>query len=111
VPVNYSNGALVNISIASPNIAYYVNTINFIDQAMMVSSSYNNFSGSLSDHKILMFMTSLFIRAAVDNISFPVAIDFNINAQIINSSSYLINASLGRNSYVDKLHFSMIIFN
>jgi hypothetical protein len=82
VPVNYSNGPLVNIS-AAPNIPstiYYVNTVNFTDQALSLSSSYNTFSGSLSDHKILMFMTCLFIRGTFDTTTLNHHIDLNINA-------------------------------
>jgi hypothetical protein len=83
VPVNYSNGPLVNIS-AAPNIPttiYYINTVNFTDQALSLSSSYNTFSGSLLDHKILMFMTSLFIRGVYESTTTnPNHIDLNINA-------------------------------
>jgi hypothetical protein len=112
LPVNYSNGPLVNITVSSTTITYYVNTINFTNQALAVSSTYNKFSGSLSDHKILMFMTSLFIRGIADNyLTIPNPVDLNINAQVINNLSYVINASLSIKCYIEKLHFSMIIFN
>jgi hypothetical protein len=111
VPVNYSNGPLVNITVSRTIINYYANTINFTDQALTVLSPYNTFSRSLSDHKIVMFMTSLFMRGITETPTVFVPLDFNINAQVMSNTTYLINANFGLQFSVEKLHFSMIIFN
>jgi hypothetical protein len=62
VPVNYNNGALVNITVASASVKTYSNTINYTLQAQSISSTYTKFSIPLTNNKILLFMTSLFVE-------------------------------------------------
>ena len=61
VPVNYGS-TLVNITAQDPvNTLYYTNTINYTQQ-VGGSSIYNKFLTPFSRNKVLLFMTSMFIR-------------------------------------------------
>lgn len=62
VPVNYNNGALNAWTTRSPtSLITYTNTINYTTQATSIGSPYTTFpSSSLSNIKILMFMTSMY---------------------------------------------------
>lgn len=66
VPVNYNNGALSNITNPSLSIKTYTNTINFTSQSILAGSNYTSFSIPLSNNKILLFITSLFIKGNFD---------------------------------------------
>lgn len=59
VPINYSAGAIVNISISSTTVQNYENIINYTQQAG--SLTYKTFLEPLNRNKVLLFMTSLFI--------------------------------------------------
>jgi hypothetical protein len=58
VPVNYSKGALVNISVSSTEVQTYTNRINYTQQA--ASNPYNTFLTPFSRNKVLLFLTSMF---------------------------------------------------
>lgn len=65
VPINYNNGALTNITSKSSSATSYSNTIDYSAQAGTIGSSYTTFSTPLSNNKILLFMTSLFIEGTL----------------------------------------------
>ena len=58
VPVNYSNGNLVNITTESSTTQTYKNTVNYTQQA--AGRTYTRFSSTLSDNKVLLFLTTFF---------------------------------------------------
>lgn len=62
VPINYTAGPLTIFATASSTMNTYYNTINFTQQAG--SLSYNKFSTPLTNNKIVMFMTSMYIAGA-----------------------------------------------
>ena len=59
VPVNYSNGDIVNISASTSTVQTYTNVINYTQQAQAVSSTHDTFLTPFSRNKVLLFMTSL----------------------------------------------------
>lgn len=61
VPCNYLNGALTIFSIKSSTPKTYTNNINYTQQAQSIGSTYTTFSTPLSNNKILMFMTSMYL--------------------------------------------------
>jgi hypothetical protein len=54
------------INTLSSSAQTYTNTINYTIQAQSIGSSYVTFSTPLSNNKILLFMTSLFIKGNND---------------------------------------------
>lgn len=60
VPVNYSNGPLVNITVKSLSLTYYTNTINFTAHSISTGKSFIQFLPPYSNNKILLFMTSMY---------------------------------------------------
>ena len=80
VPLNYSNGNLVNVTDKNPSTKlYYSNTINYTQQAG--ASSYRTFVEPISNHRILLFMMALNIWSSNEGGSstwYP--IDFVIGA-------------------------------
>lgn len=112
VPVNYSAGPLANISVkgttSSPSI--YTNTINFTKQS--TGLQYRYFSTPFSSNKILLFMTSFFHSGSNEaNITINNPIKILIDYEILNNETYKLMVSLGIKNRVDKLHFSMIVFD
>ena len=65
VPVNYSSGNLVNVTSPSTVLQTYTNSINYTDQA--AGRTFKHFSEPLENTKILLFLTTLFIRGSLDN--------------------------------------------
>ena len=60
VPVNYSAGPLVNVTVRNPtSLTHYTNTINYTQQAS--STPHTHFSAPYSLNKILLFMTCMYI--------------------------------------------------
>jgi hypothetical protein len=64
VPINYTAGPLTVFEVASSTMQSYRNRINFTTQAG--GSGYNKFSTSLTDNKIVMFMTSMYITGTLE---------------------------------------------
>lgn len=112
VPVNYSAGPLVNISVkgTTTSPSFYTNTINFTKQS--AGRQYRYFSSPFSSNKILLFMTSFFhsgTNEATMTSANPVKL--LIDYEILTNETYKLMVSLGIKDMVDKLHFSMIIFD
>lgn len=62
VPVNYSNGNLVNLTAKSTTqVLVYNNTINYTQQA--AARTYKTFSTPLSNNKILLYLMALSIAS------------------------------------------------
>lgn len=61
VPINYNGPPISNLSMNSTSTVTYTNTIDYSAQAAATGSTYTTFSTPLSNNKILLFMTSLFI--------------------------------------------------
>lgn len=60
VPVNYSAGPLVNVSVKNyVSLETYRNVINYTQQA--ASTNHRYFSEPLSNNKVLLFMTCMYI--------------------------------------------------
>jgi len=94
----------VNISAYSLSLKYYTNHINYTNQAL--TRNFNSFSPNpLSSYKIVLFMTSLWIRSSTYEVQ------LHINYQVINSSFYLLNCTTKKNMMLTNLHFSQIVFD
>lgn len=112
VPVNYSAGPLVNISVKGTTTlpSIYSNTINFTKQSTGLRYSY--FSTPLSSNKILLFMTSFFHSGSNEaTITATTPVKLLIDYAILTNETYKLMVSLGIKDRLDKLHFSMIIFD
>lgn len=113
VPVNYNNGALTNITVASASVKNYKNTINYTLQA--TGSTYTQFSSPLTNNKILLFMTSLFHSGSNENSTTPVAswnpINLYVSATPTSPTTYLMDVNFSVNASITRLHFSMITFD
>lgn len=111
VPVNYTKGNLTNITSAGNSIVSYTNTINYTQQAISINSNYTKFSTNLTNNKILVFMTSLFVTGTLDTSSNPVELNFKITATPLTETTYQLTASFGKKASITRLHFSMVIFD
>lgn len=67
VPINYANGALTNITSRNGITQTYTNVVNYTAQATSIGSAYRYFSLPLTNNKVLIFMTSLFISAVFES--------------------------------------------
>lgn len=61
VPVNLSSGAITNISTYSLSTKTYTNTFNFNTQSTGTGSTYTSFAAPLSNNKIVVFPTTLYL--------------------------------------------------
>ena len=87
VPVNYSDGDIVNISVQSMQVQTYTNVINYTKQAG--NRTFNEFAEPLENSKILLFMTTLFMAGANDQSGPPFyPIDFNVETNITSTTHY-----------------------
>ena len=77
VPVNYSDGNIVNISVQSMAVQTYTNVIHYTEQTG--NRTFKHFSTPLENSKILLFLTTLFMKGSND-ISGPpfYPIDYNV---------------------------------
>lgn len=111
VPINYLSGALVNITISSPTLKFYYNTINYTTQATAVGSTYTTFSSPLTNNKILLFMTSLYILGLNDNTGTANPVTVIIVPTVMSTDTYKLNVTYGVKGNITKLHYSMIMFD
>lgn len=82
VPVNVSNGALTNISVASSSPTNYLNTINYTLQA--AGRTYDTFSTPLTNNKVVLFLSTLFIN--YDTLSMPgELVDYYVNTSVVST--------------------------
>lgn len=108
VPVNYSAGPLVNITLNRTTPNYYTNIINYTQQA--VGLPYTTFLEPLNRNKVLLFLTSLFIRGTSGSGAIN-PINFFVNSSVYSTTQYKISVELGVRSFITKLHFSIVIFD
>ena len=80
-------------------LRYYSNTINYTAQA--AGSSFTQFTTPYSSNYIVIFMTSLWIRAYS---SMPV--QFHIYPEVINQTHYKWNVTLYHYVKITNVHFS-----
>ena len=94
VPVNYNAGNLVNITQKSTTqVMVYTNIVNYTQQAQGLR--YTTFSQPYSNNRILLFMTSLFIFAQLENNNPPFfPIDLHVSAEVISTDQYNMIVSL-----------------
>lgn len=59
VPVNYANGALVNVSLPSTSQTFYRNVINYTLQAQSSGFTRVTFSNPISKNIVLLFMSAV----------------------------------------------------
>ncbi len=112
VPVQYNNGALTNITSGGLSAKTYTNTINYTLQAQSIGSSYTTFSSPLSNNKILLFLTSLYVSGIYDLYGpFYFAHNLYITATPVSTTTYSLVATFGVSSSIARLHFSMIVFD
>jgi hypothetical protein len=98
--------------VASLSVKTYTNTINYTLQAQSIGSSYTTFSNPLTNNKILLFMTSMYI-SGVNDLAGPTYYPLNlvVNVNPVTTSTYLLTITYSNNSAMQRLHFSMIIFD
>lgn len=73
--------------------------------------TYTKFQQPLSSNNIVLFITSLWIRATFASGSTKYPIKFHIYTGIVNESFYWWNATLSVQVLITNVHFSQIIFN
>ena len=81
------------------SLTYYVNEINYTSQA--AGQQFTQFTNPLSGNYIVIFMTSLWIRATT---GYPV--QFHITPTVLNITHYQWNITLYQNLLVTNVHFS-----
>jgi hypothetical protein len=98
--------------VASLSVKTYTNTINYTLQAQTIGSSYTTFSNPLTNNKILLFMTSMYISGVNDFAGPPFyALNLLVSANPVTTTTYLLTITYSINSAMTRLHFSMIIFD
>lgn len=111
VPINYNGPAITNLSTPTTTAVTYTNTIDYSAQAAATGSTYTTFSTPLTNNKILLFITSLFI-VGQESFSAPYyAYDFYITATPVSTTSYTLHCTFGVRGNISRLHFSMITFD
>lgn len=88
VPVNYTFGPLVNISTANTNLQTFRNAINYTAQAIANGLTYKTFSTPLTNNKILLFMTSFFVKSTVESGGTVYPLNLNVVANVISTEKY-----------------------
>ena len=111
VPVNYTKGALVNISTTSSTMTTYQKIVNYTAQATAAGLTYKYFSLPLTNNKVLLFMTSMFITGTVDFGSTSNPISLTVTATPWSIDTYRIYVTLYHKAAISRLHFSMITFD
>ena len=111
VPINYNAGPLINVTTPSLTVynSYY-NVINYTAQAQASGYNYTTFSLPLSNCKILLFTTTLFVQGST-SFTAIIPLDLRITATILTTQTYKLTVSFGLDSIITKLRFSMIIFD
>lgn len=110
VPINYTKGALVNISTPSSTTQTYTNTINYTAQTTALGMTYKKFSLPLTNNKILLFMTSLYITGVYESSTiYPVSLV--VTSAPASNETYTLSVSASKNISIFRLHFSMIVFD
>ena len=102
----------VNITELKDEILSYRNIVNFTDQSSGLS--YDKFSLPLPDHKVLLFMTSLYITGPNEDHTDPssfVPLNIKVFGEIVSSSQYSMQATTESMMTISKFHFSQIFFN
>ena len=61
MPVNYSAGALTNITSKSMSLQTYTNVVNYTQQC--AGLNYNRFKSPISNNRILFYIMALNIRS------------------------------------------------
>lgn len=90
VPLNYSKGPLVNITVMTTATTYYTNTINFTAQSIASGQSFTQFLAPLSNNKVLLFMTSMFLDGLLS--SNP-PLNTRVTATVMTTQTYVLNFS------------------
>lgn len=85
ISVNYSNGALTNITWQNSNINYYTNTINYTNLANTFRFSYNYFSLPLLNNKIVPFITSMLSFATQEDSDMLHPLNLKITTNILST--------------------------
>ena len=88
----------VNITTKQTFLTYYTNYINYTAQA--AGNTFTTFQTPYSGNYIVIFMTSLWIRAS------GTPLEFKIYPSVVNSSHYMWNVTLYTNVLVTNVHFS-----
>jgi hypothetical protein len=109
VPINYTAGDIVNITIQQSKLTYYTNYINYTDQAKGLLHS--KFTTPYSSNNIVLYMTSFWVRGTFGTAPNYCPVKFHIYTGIVNESFYFWNATLETKVLVTNVHFSQIIFN
>ena len=83
VPVNYNNGALTNITVAtSSQVMTYTNVINYTQQA--AGRTFTSFKPPLENNKVLLYICALEIRSRLEGSSLPwYPLDYHVEATIL----------------------------
>jgi hypothetical protein len=108
VPISYAN-TLVNLTARQTSVTTYENTVNYTVQA--AGRKYTSFPSPLSGNKVLVYICSIDIWSKFRSGSTMYPIDLNIDAAVTSTSTYKMKATLSTQTIINKLHFSMIIFN
>ena len=111
VPVNYNNGALSNVTIESTVVKFYSNIINYTAQATASGYTYRAFSLPLSNCKIVLFITSLFVQGTNDPSPPYNPLDLATTTTILTNETYKLNVTFSIKASLTRLHFSMVIFD
>ena len=88
---------------------FYSNTINYTAQA--AGRAFNKFTTPYDRNNIVLFMTSLWIRASFGSGNTKYPISLRIYPYIINETHYYWNLTLRVKVLVTNCHFSQVIFN
>jgi hypothetical protein len=88
----------------------YFNEINYTTQA--VGRTYTEFTNPLSSNKILLYITALDIWATGRDTTYGFyPMELRVSYQILNQNVYRLDVELEIYTIINKLQFSMIVFN
>lgn len=113
VPLNLSSGAITNITTYSITTKTYTNTIDFSVQSVGSGSPYTSFGLPLTDNKIVIFPTTLYLAGTGEPAGSTTynPIKISIKGTPVTSSTFTISVKLGIKAIITKLQFSIIMFN
>lgn len=96
-----------NISTMSEQLQSHTEVVDFTgSQSLWSYSTYNSFAAPLTNHRILFFMSTLYIVATS-----TVPIYMDLSYSIIDSGSYSMTLTVGYNVSITRYSFSQIFFN
>lgn len=105
IPINYDNGALVNITGSSVGVRQYRNYINYTNLATSIGSAHTKFGLNLAKCDLVLYLCAIYNAGDRDS---PAQVKFDITMQITAIDQFYIDIIVQPTYQVTLLRFSIV---